>query len=309
MATEAISGAVYSYHVLRIRLKKPSITTSFFLSYLFRSKTLQTQIIRNATGLTRFGLTLGRWKSLQIPLPPVPVQEEIVRILDSFSNVVTELEKNLEAEQEARVKQYEHYRNELLSFDSKSKIIEKLLTDSWGKKVEILSINDVFKTITPPKKLNRDQYRENGTIPIIDQGQNTTVGYTDDLDSSLPKNSYVLFGDHTRIIKFVDFPFAQGADGLKILLPKSNKYLPKYLYYAFLNANVESHGYSRHWAYAKKISIPVPSLEVQEKIVSILDRFDTLVNDLKSGLPAEIALRRKQYEYYRDKLLTFEPSE
>lgn len=244
-----------------------------------------------------------------IPLPPFRVQEEIVRILDTFTALETELENQLEAELAARTKQYEHYRNELLSFDSKSKIIEELLLDSHAKKFELLSINEVFRTITPPKKLTRDQYKEIGTIPIIDQGQNPIVGYTNDLDASLPKNSYVLFGDHTRIIKFVDFPFAQGADGLKILRPKSNKYLLKYLYYAFLNADVQSRGYSRHWTYARKIKISVPPLEVQEKIVSILDRFDALVNDLKSGLPAEIALRRKQYEYYRDKLLTFKPLE
>lgn len=289
---------LWSYHS-----ERDDVDIKFLFYFL---KTQEGKLRTKATSMGAFPqIAIPDTENLTVPIPPLPVQEEIVHILDTFTALEAELENQLEAELAARTKQYDHYRNELLSFDSKSKIVDKLLVNSWDRKVEILSINEVFRTITPPKKLTRDQYMEIGTIPIIDQGQNPIVGYTEDLDASLPKNSYVLFGDHTRIIKFVDFPFAQGADGLKILLPNSDKYLPKYLYYAFINANVESRGYSRHWTYAKKIYIPVPSLEVQEKIVSILDRFDTLVNDLKTGLPAEIALRRKQYEYYRDKLLTF----
>ena len=132
VAIETIEGAVYSYHIMRLRLKKKSMITSFYLNYLFRSEHLQNQILHYASGLTRFGLSRGKWLSLIIPLPPMPVQEEIVRILDTFSSVVAELEQQLEAEQAARVSQYEHYRNQLLAFESESKIILRAFCKRQG---------------------------------------------------------------------------------------------------------------------------------------------------------------------------------
>ena len=98
---------------MRIRLYKFNLTQSMFINYLFRSDALQEQINKQAKGLTRFGLTKSQWEKIQIPLPPLPVQQEIVNILDTF----TQLEAELEAELEARKKQYEYYREKLLSFD------------------------------------------------------------------------------------------------------------------------------------------------------------------------------------------------
>lgn len=134
------------------------------------------------------------------------------------------------------------------------------------------------------------------------------AGYTDDPKTLLPLDKYVLFGDHTLEIKYVDVKFAQGADGLKILKPLE-EINPRYFYYACCQFKIASRGYSRHWQYMKEVEIPVPPLAVQEEIVAILDRFETLVNDLSVGLPAELAARRRQYEYYRDRLLTFQPLE
>lgn len=82
--------------------------------------------------------------------------------------------------------------------------------------------------------------------------------------------------------------------------------LPRYLYFALKTLPIPNLGYSRHWSTVNNLQIPVPPREEQERIVEILDRFDALVNDISIGLPAEIEARRKQYEYYRDKLLTFE---
>jgi type I restriction enzyme S subunit len=114
-----------------------------------------------------------------------------------------------------------------------------------------------------------------------------------------------VFGDHTRTVKFVDFRFAQGADGLKILRAKPSV-IPKFLYYLASNLEIPSRGYNRHWPVLKRMRVHVPSLEEQLRIVPILDKFDALVNDLSSGLPAEIKARRQQYEHYRDRLLAFE---
>ncbi len=112
VANEDIPGAVYSYHVMRFRLYNSNSITPFFISYLFESEDLRTQIFKASKGQTRFGLSAKDFAKLKIPLPPLKIQEEIVGILDKFTTLVAELE----AELEARKKQYFYYRNQLLTF-------------------------------------------------------------------------------------------------------------------------------------------------------------------------------------------------
>ena len=162
--------------------------------------------------------------------------------------------------------------------------------------VEWKKLGEVCKTITPPKKLTKENYIEKGLYPVIDQGQSDIVGYTDDESALLENSEYVLFGDHTRYVKFFKGNFAQGADGLKILKSKNN-INTRYFFYAFQNIEVPSRGYSRHWSIAKDLLIPIPSLQEQERIVGILDTFTAIIDNLK----AQIEQRRKQYEGYLDK--------
>ena len=163
--------------------------------------------------------------------------------------------------------------------------------------VEWKKIGDSCITITPPKKLEKELYNNDGTYPIIDQGQKEIVGYTDDKSTLIPNGVYTLFGDHTRYVKFHVGQFAQGADGLKIL-KTIDSVLPRYFFYAFSNTEIPSRGYSRHWSIAKELLIPIPSLDEQNRIVGILDTFTASIDNLKEL----IAQRRKQYEYYRDQL-------
>ena len=163
--------------------------------------------------------------------------------------------------------------------------------------VEWKKLGEVCKTITPPKKLEKELYGVNGAFPIIDQGQKDIVGYTNDETSLVPNDEYILFGDHTRYVKYFNGSFAQGADGLKIL-KAANGILPRYFFFSFENVDVPSRGYSRHWSIAKELIIPIPSLDEQQRIVGILDTFTSAIDNLKE----QIAQRRKQYEYYRDQL-------
>ena len=167
--------------------------------------------------------------------------------------------------------------------------------------VEWKKLGEVCKTITPPKKLEKELYGVNGAFPIIDQGQKDIVGYTNDETSLVPNDEYILFGDHTRYVKYFNGSFAQGADGLKIL-KAANGILPRYFFFSFENVDVPSRGYSRHWSIAKELIIPIPYLEEQARIVGILDTFTSAIDNLKE----QIAQRRKQYEYYRDQLLDLE---
>jgi type I restriction enzyme S subunit len=172
--------------------------------------------------------------------------------------------------------------------------------------VEFKELGEVVKTIIPPRKLTKEGYCQTGKYPIVDQGQKFIVAYTNDETAILDKDEYIIFGDHTKSVKFVNFAFAQGADGVKIFQPKNiSEIMPKYLYYFVSNTNITSKGYNRHWAVVKLLKLSIPPIDEQQRIVAILDKFDKLVCDISEGLPAELNARRKQYEYYRDKLLTF----
>ena len=175
--------------------------------------------------------------------------------------------------------------------------LEKLLD---GAEVEWKPLNKIVTTITAPVKLKREMYCSTGSTPIIDQGEKFIAGYTDENFEAIPSNEYIIFGDHSEHIKYVNFSFIQGADGLKILKPKEDN--AKYIYYAFQNFYVKELNYKRHWSSAKETLIPLPPPTVQTKIVRILDALTALTSELTS----ELILRQKQYEYYREKLLSEE---
>ncbi|HIF0933856.1 TPA: restriction endonuclease subunit S [Klebsiella pneumoniae] len=185
--------------------------------------------------------------------------------------------------------------------------LEKLLD---GVEVEWKTLGTVIKTVTASSKLKSQAYRASGKLPIVDQGIKFIAGYTDEDVTPIEAGKYIIFGDHSEHIKYVDFPFVQGADGLKILSPISAN--AKYIYHAFLKFYKKELSYKRHWSTAQQTLIPIPcpdnpekSLAIQSEIVRILDKFTALTAELT----AELNMRKKQYNYYRDQLLRFKEGE
>lgn len=234
--------------------------------------------------------------SLEIPLPPLEVQTEIVRILDKF----TSLEAELEAELDCRKRQYEYYRDKLLSFENLG-----------GQEVAWKKMSEVCVNCDSKRKAVTGAKRESGNIPYY--GASGIVDYvkdyifdgdfllvSEDGANLLARNTPIAFSikgknwvnNHAHVLKF---------DNLV-----SQKFVEYYLNSISLSTWISGAAQPKlNQENLNRIPIPVPSLEEQQRIVSILDRFESLTTSLQSGLPAEIAARRQQYEYYRDKLLTF----
>lgn len=271
-------------------------------------------------------------EKFMIPVPPIEVQEEIVRILDSFSDYAAELQ----AELQARKQQYEYYRNLLLTFNPSAYGCgtddeQKDGVTTWGGhnyKIEWKKLGDVFEMrngYTPSK--NNSKFWVGGTIPwfrMDDIRENGRI-LSDSIQHITPSaikgkglfeaNSFILattatIGEHALII--ADSLANQQFTNLKVRKSLSNLLVTKFIYYYmfivddFCKKNTNVSGFaSVDMDKLKRMPFPIPPLELQEKIVAILDRFETLVNDLTNGLPAEIAAVKDQYEYYRNKLLTF----
>ena len=289
---------------------KQSLILPKFLKYILESNGVQSYFNKVATGSTLRGIRMRDLQELQIPLPALPVQREIVRILDSFTLYSAELT----AELTARRKQYEFYRDKLLNFNQ--------------KEVEIKKLSDIFDTRNgyTPSTSNKEYWatndipwfrvediRANGRI-LNDSIQH--VSFSAIKGKVFPANSIIIstsatIGEHALItcesIANQRFTYLMLKDQYK------DKYNIKYLfYYSFLLAdfcreNLQQGSFaSVDMSKFNKFEFPIPPMDVQERIVKVLDNFDAICSDLGIGLPAEIEKRQKQYEYYREKLLTFD---
>lgn len=247
--------------------------------------------------------------SILIPLPPLPVQQEIVRILDNFTELTAELNKKLEEELNARRKQYEHYRDELLTF---------------GDDVPRIPLGEVGP-VCMCKRILKSQTNDVGGVPFYKIG---TFGKQ--ANAYISKETYEEYRNKYNFPKKGDILISAAGtigrtvvyDGEPAYFQDSNivwvandetKILNRFLIHCYaMKPWYVSTGGTIARLYndnIQKAVVPVPSLERQKFIVDTLDRFDALCNDLTSGLPAEITARQKQYEYYRDKLLTFKELE
>lgn len=322
----------YALHqrVYRIHFTCDSINVKFAYYYLFAH--FKSFIMKKAVSATVTSIRKPMIEDFFLPIPPIEVQEEIVRILDSFSDYAAELQ----AELQARKQQYEYYRNLLLTFnpsaygcgtDDEQK---DGVTTWYGRnyKIEWKKLGDVFEMrngYTPSK--NNSEFWVGGTIPwfrMDDIRENGRI-LSDSIQHITPSaikgkglfeaNSFILattatIGEHALII--ADSLANQQFTNLKVRKSLSNLLVTKFIYYYmfivddFCKKNTNVSGFaSVDMDKLKRMPFPIPPLELQEKIVAILDRFETLVNDLTNGLPAEIAAVKDQYEYYRNKLLIF----
>ena len=240
-------------------------------------------------------ISLPVTEDFRIPLPPLPVQREIVRILDNF----TELTAELTVELAARRKQYEHYRDELLTF---------------GDDVPIFSLSKISTNCDRHRKPVTKGNREAGIYPYY--GASGIVDYVSDY---IFEGDYLLISEDGANLLARSTPIAFSISGknwvnnhahvLRFDTPVLQKYVEIYLNSLDLSKYISGGAQPKlNQDNLNKILIPIPSNGVKH-IVDVLTHFDTLCNDLTFGLPAEITARQKQYEYYRDKLLTFKELE
>ena len=294
------------------RLDNPKVLLPDFSKHLFRSSELRFQIGKTASGVTRYNVSKDKMAKVEIPLPPLEIQREIVRILDNFTKLTAELT----AELTARKTQYSFYRERLLD---KTKI--------KASAVEIRNLGKWSGGKTP--SMAEKKYWDNGTIPWVsskdvkqpilsDTTDHITNVAVDEASMTVyPAGSVAIVTRsgilrHTFPVTYIPFETTVNQD-IKILVTKegvSSRYVSHALqaYGEDIRRKTKKQGGTVDSLDFQKVleyQIPVPSFEIQNRIVEVLDNFEKICSDLNIGLPAEIEARQKQYEYYRDKLLTF----
>lgn len=237
---------------------------------------------------------------IKIPIPSIETQEKIVEILDKFTECVSELQ----AELQARVKQYEYYRDELLSEDYLNKLTNGVCNfDSKVHELKSFELDELVKIRNGKDWKNL----EKGNIPVYGSGGNMNI-YVNKYSYDKPTVLIPRKGSIENVF-YLEEPF-WNVDTIFYTEIDENKIIPKYFYYFIEGFDISklctsSTRPSLTQSVLNKVKIDLPPLEIQSKVVEILDKFQSLISETKGLLPQEIEQRQKQYEFYREKLLTF----
>ncbi|MGN8511069.1 restriction endonuclease subunit S, partial [Helicobacter pylori] len=229
----------------------------------------------------------------------------------------------------ARKKQYEYYQNMLLDFndinqsrkDAKERLAQKpypkrlkqLLQTLAPKGVGFRKLGEVLEYDQPNKYcVTSKEFDKSYPTPVLTAGKTFILGYTNEKDNiyqASKSSPVIIFDDFTTATQWVDFPFKVKSSAMKILLPKNPTINIRFIFFYMQTIPYNIGGeHARHWiSRYSQLEVPIPPLEIQQEIIKILDQFSALTTDLQAGIPAEIKARKKQYEYYREKLLAFKP--
>ncbi|MDU6766675.1 MAG: restriction endonuclease subunit S [Gemella haemolysans] len=267
----------------------------FLFHFLYN---IESELFSLATGSgAQPNLSSEAIKKIDIPIPSLEIQERIVKILDKFTNYVTELQSELQS----RTKQYTYYRDKLLSEEYLAKVTKEMEED---RRLNIVQLEEVvtIKNGKDWKKLGQ------GNIPVYGSGGEMGV-FVDKYSYDKPTVLIPRKGSIDNVF-YLDKPF-WNVDTIFHTEIDGSKLIPKYFYYFIEHYDLNklsdnSTRPSLTQSTLNKLKIPLPPLSLQNKIVKVLDKFQILLSDTKGLIPEEIEQRQKQYEYYREKLLTFD---
>ncbi|MDR6971261.1 restriction endonuclease subunit S [Leifsonia shinshuensis] len=295
VATEPVGPLYLNSFCFAVRFADPSLLLPEFSKYLFRSDAVRTQIRRTASGVTRINVSKPRFMKVRVPLPPLEVQLEIARVLDEFTQREVKLEAELAAELNARHRQYDYYRNQLLTADIASARIariDELFDLRAGKFIAASAIVASPDDEHPIPCFGGGGLR--GYVATPNQsGDRVLIGRQGALCGNVKRTSGEFYATEHSVV----------------VTPKPGVDV-SWAFHTLMSMNLNQYA-SRSAqpglavATLNQLQTAAPPLNEQVRVGKILDRLDSLVNDLSIRLPAEAIARRKQYEYYRDKLLTF----
>jgi len=274
-----------------------------YVFYLLRSK--QIYLSGQGTGTTFRAITKDFLYDLNIAISPLPEQAQVISMIEQlFSDLDNAIENLQKAKDQLKV-----YRQSVLKYAFEGK-----LTEEWRKNndepISAWKRDEYFKSIRKysinGKKIKEKEYSKRGALPVIDQGQDLIGGYTDNMTCRMKcELPVIVFGDHTKVVKFINFDFAPGADGTKVIRA-DERFNPKLFFYftLYLSKLLPDKGYARHFQHFKEISVPIPPMSEQEIIIqkiesrfSVSDKMEeTIENSLKQAEALRQSILKQAFE-------------
>ncbi len=258
-------------HIYILRSKTNEQLLNQFLFFFIFSQYGQKQIRKIFHGLIG-GINQRDLANILIPLPPLEEQRKIAKVLDKIQQAIEIQDRIIEQAKNLKKSLMQKLFTEGLYGEELKETEIGLIPKNW----EVVRFeNAILRKRVKVGKIKQKEYKKLGKYPVIDQSQNYISGFSND-DEKVYRGPLpvIIFGDHTRIFKYIDFPFIIGADGVKLIIPNDKLFDPKFLYFALLTLDIPSRGYNRHYPLLREKKIPLPPLEEQKQIAQILSTVD-----------------------------------
>ena len=261
-----------STEFLVFRLVNEEVMSYDFLYYFMGQKTIREAMAKTMVGASgRQRVNNAFFNDLFITLPPLPVQRRIAEVLSRYDALIENYQRQIKLLEEAAQRLYKEWFVDLRFPGHQSTPIINNLPQGWQKK----SVGELLSKVNRSKQVPAKSYQISGNIPIIDQSRNYIAGYTDDTECLVRVIvPYIIFGDHTRVLKYVPFSFAKGADGTQLIMSNDLERMPQTLLYnALVLLDLSNYSYARHFKYLKEEMLLVPTKAIAAKYNAIVSKY------------------------------------
>jgi len=226
-----------------------------FLYHFLRSPDFIGQTISMRTGVAQPQFPIRDIRRVELPTPDLPIQGRIVSVLSTYDDLIENNRRRMALLEDAARQLYREWFVRLRFPGHEHTHITNGVPEGWVR----AKVGPLLFKVSRGEKVKKDDYEPNGAIPCVDQGSEFIGGYTNDqealIDQPLP---IIVFGDHTRILKFVNFPFACGADGTQLIYPNTPKISPEYFYFTLKAIDLANYFYARHFKFLKDHEVYIP---------------------------------------------------
>ncbi len=257
---------VFQRHIAILRPNKK--VNARFLYYKMLSRNFYMKADAAAIGAAQRTVSLTSLRNIEIIVPPMETQRRIADVLSAYDDLIENNRKQIKLLEEAAQRLYkEWFVNLRFPGHEHTKIVDGV-PEGWDR----MPVGSLIGKVDRTKQIPTSEYLPNGKIPVIDQSREFIAGYTNDVQAIVKsKAPIIVFGDHTRILKLVQFPFAKGADGTQLIISASERMPQRLLYCSLMNIDLSNYHYARHFKYLKSEIILLPSKGIADDFEKITD--------------------------------------
>ena len=253
-----------------IRPDKSKVNPAY-LTYTLLAPKQQYNLLSTANGATVAHVNLPTIRNLKLDIPNIETQHRIASILSRYDSLIENYQKQIKLLEEAAQRLYKEWFVDLRFPGYENTKIVDGVPEGWEKK----KVGDLIEKVQRTKQVPTNDYLKTGNIPVIDQSRNYVAGYTNDSECMVRVTTpYIVFGDHTRVLKYIPFSFAKGADGTQLIMSNDLKRMPQSLFYiSLIGIDLSNYSYARHFKYLKEESILVPSVSIATSYENIVAKY------------------------------------
>ena len=279
VALKDYEDSTFNGFTKRLRPKKKEEIDEVFIGFYLRSVKFRNDIAAFSNLITRASLNNDAIGRLKILLPSMATQVKIGSILLVFSNLIENNLKRIKLLEELAQRTYEEWFVKFRINGKQLEVGENGLPDGW----EYAKIDTLLDKIKSSGKTLASEINLVGKFPVVDQSRDFIAGYVDDEDKLVKSiKPIIIFGDHTRILKFINFPFVRGADGTQVLLSNNEK-MPQHLFYqSLLKVDLSNYHYARHFKFLKECEVLLPTIKYANEYENLIKPKFDLINNLRN---------------------------